>query len=201
MSKTDNNQLEIIEEQKFWKDRRAVNVFNLFVQGKDIASIAEVLAMKPTTVEIMVVNKHFMTKLETFIRGLLFNNQVAKVIASAEIFTKLWERTTENMEDIPPEICLKELTKLFPTKKEGMIINPKNMNVFMKVMKGEVPDGYPGLKESLGELDDMGFEGLKENSDSDYPELEEAKEIDGDKQRDPGLDSTKSSEDKQGPTN
>lgn len=182
MSEQSNNKSTVVlEEEKFWQDRRAVNIFNLFVQGKDISYIAETLSMRPTTVEGLITNKFFIVKLETHIRGILFTNQVAKVIASVDIFSKLWDRVSDNIEEIPPEICLKELTKLFPRKKEGMIINPKNMNVFMNVLKGHDPTD---LGEKLGEMeDDMGFEGLKEDDEAVYPELGESQEQNGNKQQ------------------
>ena len=193
MSDTKNNkELEIIEETKFWNDRRAVNVFNLFVAGKDISSIAEVLKMKPVTVESMVVKKFFIKKLESHLKGVLFTNQVAKVIASSDVFSKLWERVIENINDIPPEICLKELTKLFPStsiKKDGLIINPKNMNVFIKAMKGEVNTTDPD--ERLDEVDldeDLGYDGLDDDSNAVYPELGEGQQPDGNKQGDHPMD-------------
>lgn len=201
MSKTDDKQLStqevlVLEEKKYWKDPRAASIFNLFVTGKDINFIAETLSMKPVTVEALITNKFFITKLETHIRGVLFTNQVAKVIASVDIFSKLWDRVSDNIEDIPPEICLKELTKLFPRKKEGMIINPKNMNVFMSVLKGQTSDPQD-LGDRLSEMDDdMGFEGLEEDDDAIYPELGEGQEQDaetGIEQGDPKVDPTEPS--------
>jgi len=199
MSKTDNKQLspaevDVLEEKKFWLDQRTASIFNLFVQGKDINFIAETLSMRPLTVENLITNKYFMKKLETHIRGVLFTNQVAKVIASVDIFSKLWDRVSDNIEEIPPEICLKELTKLFPRKKEGMIVNPKNMNVFMNVLKGQDPMDLGSQLEEMDD-DDMGFEGLEEDDDAIYPELGEGQEQDGEQQGHPEVDATKSSKD------
>ena len=193
-NKENNKDIALLEERKFWNVRRNVNIFNLFVMGKDIPTIAETLSMKPITVESVLIRKYFMTRLEAHIKGVLFTNQVAKVIASSDVFSKLWERVVDNINDIPPEICLKELTKLFPTKKEGMIINPKNMNIFMQVMKGETPP--EDLGDKLADMDDdLGYEGLEEDPDAVYPELGEGQEEDGNKQGDPGMDQEKSSQD------
>jgi len=188
MSKTENKlSVELVEEKKFWRDPRSGNIFNLFVQGKDIPFIAETLSMKPVTVEGLITHRYFIKKLESHIRGVLFTNQVAKVIAASDVFSKLWDRVTNNIEEIPPEICLKELTKMFPQKKEGMIINPKNMNVFMNVLKGQQPQD---LGDKLEEMEtDLGFEGLPEDDEAIYPELGEGQEQDGSKQRrDPKVD-------------
>lgn len=194
MSDPNETQLKEVEsERKFWRDPRTSNIFNLFTQGKDIPFIAETLSIKPVTAEGLITNRFFIKKLEDHIRGVLFTNQVAKVIAASDVFSKLWDRVTNNIEEIPPEICLKELTKMFPQKKEGMIINPKNMNVFMKVMKGM--DSEP-LADRLKGLDDpLGFEGLEEDDDAIYPELGEGQEQDGKQQGDPGLDPPKPSKD------
>jgi len=184
-NKENNRDLIAIEEKKFWSVRRNVNIFNLFVVGKDIPFIAEQLTMKPVTVESVITRKYFIKKLESHIKGLVFTNQVAKVIASSDVFSKLWERVIDNINDIPPEICLKELTKLFPTKKEGMIINPKNMNIFVNALKeGRSPEN---IEDTLTD-DNLGFEGLDENSDAIYPELGEGEQKDGDKQGDPSVD-------------
>jgi hypothetical protein len=193
MSKQDNLELREAEEQRsFWKDQRAGNVFNLFVQGKDIPSVAETLSMKPSTIEGIITNKFFIKKLESHIRGVLFTNQVAKVIAASDVFSKLWDRVVDNIEEIPPEICLKELTKMFPQKKEGMIINPKNLNVFVSALKGQEP---AELGERLEDLD-LGYDGLEEDENAIYPELGEGQEQNGKQQRDSGLDSEESGSDK-----
>jgi hypothetical protein len=193
MSKQDNLELREAEEQRsFWKDQRAGNVFNLCVQGKDIPSVAETLSMKPSTIEGIITNKFFIKKLESHIRGVLFTNQVAKVIAASDVFSKLWDRVVDNIEEIPPEICLKELTKMFPQKKEGMIINPKNLNVFVSALKGQEP---AELGERLEDLD-LGYDGLEEDENAIYPELGEGQEQNGKQQRDSGLDSEESGSDK-----
>lgn len=191
MSNQESNVAVVTEEErKFWRDPRVTNIFNLFVQGKGINFIAETLSMKPVTVENLVTNRYFIVKLETHLRGVLFTNQVARVIAAADVFSKLWDRVTDNIADIPPEICLKELTKMFPQKREGMIINPKNMNVFMKVMD------QTKTPVELGErLMDLGYDGLSDDDDAIYPELGEGQEEDGIEQGDPGLDQEEPSQD------
>lgn len=197
MSETNETQLkEVEDERKFWRDPRTSNIFNLFVQGKDIPFIAETLSIKPVTAEGLITNRFFIKRLEEHIRGVLFTNQVAKVIAASDVFSKLWDRVTNNIEDIPPEICLKELTKMFPQKKEGMIINPKNMNVFMKVMQGQTAPEATDLSDRLKNIDDpLHYEGLEEDDDAIYPELGEGQEEDGEQRGDPGLDPSKQSQD------
>ena len=191
MSNNENNKdVALMEEKKFWNYRKHVNIFNLFVTGKDIPSIAEMLSMKPVTVESIIIKKYFIKKLEAHVKGVVFTNQVAKVIASSDVFSKLWDRVIDNINDIPPEICLKELTKLFPTKKEGTIVNPKNMNIFVNALKES------RTPEDIGDRlmdDDLGFEELKDNSKAVYPELGESTQDDGNKQGDPSVDPKKSS--------
>jgi len=182
---------ELDENRAFWKDPRAGNIFNLFTQGKDIPMIAETLSMRPATIEGMITNKYFIKKLEDHIRGVLFTNQVAKVIAASDVFSKLWDRVTNNIEEIPPEICLKELTKMFPQKKEGMIINPKNMNVFMNVLKGQDPEDVGKRLDDI----DLGYDGLEEDANAIYPELGEGQEQNGNQRRDPEVDPKESSKD------
>jgi hypothetical protein len=201
MSETENNKPEKSDEdRKFWLDPRARNVFNLFVQGKSIDVIVETLNMKRFTVENMMINRFFVAKLETYLRGIMFTNQVAKVIAAADVFSKLWDRVNDNLADIPPEICLKELTKLFPQKREGVIINPKHMSVFMKVMKdSNIPEE---LGQRLLDVDEnMGYDGLKEDPEAVYPELGESPIENGEQQGDHSMDPGQPSKDEQGAPN
>jgi len=201
MSETENNKsVQSAEEKKFWKDERTAAAFNMFVQGKTIATIAETLSMKPVTVESIITNKFFISKLEAHLRGIMFTNQVAKVIAAADVFSKLWDRVNDNLNDIPPEICLKELTKLFPQKREGVIINPKHMNVFMKVMKDSSTPEELG-KRLLDVDESMGYDGLKEDPEAIYPELGESPQNNGEQQRDPQVDPGQQGKDEQGAPN
>ncbi|NYT19758.1 MAG: hypothetical protein GKC08_05670, partial [Methanosarcinales archaeon] len=122
---SDPNDKKIIEykeqEKKFWNDQRNLNVYNLFVQGKSITDICTALNYRPLTVEKIITTAFFVKRLEHHLRGVMFTTQVAQILAKDNIFSKLWDRVRDNIEDIPPEICLKELTKLFPQKKDGMI--------------------------------------------------------------------------------
>lgn len=182
MSKKESNAIinaqDLAEEKKFWRLQRNLDIFNLFVQGKGIVSISETLSMKPLTVEGILTNRYFVSKLEKHLRGVIFTNQVSKVIAASDVFNKLWARVTDNIEEIPPEICLKELTKLFPRKKDGLVINPKNLNVFVDSMGNNSPED---IGRKLMELDDddsdsdLGYVGLEEDDDAEYPELGEGK--------------------------
>lgn len=195
MSDEENKDIvtETAEEKKFWLVTNRYHIFNLFTQGKDVNTIAETLSLRPLTVEQTITNKFFIAKLEQHIKGVLFTNQVAKVIAANDIFSKLWDRVTNNIDEIPPEICLKELTKMFPRKREGVLINPKSMNVFMKVMKGEVPASITPYEEE--DDAEMGFEGLEDDDDAFYPELGEGQEDDGEQQGDPEMDPAKPNKD------
>lgn len=204
---------DVEEERKFWKIQRNLNIFNLFVQGEEITSIATTLGIRPLTIESLITNKYFVNKLEKHLRGVVFTNQVSKVIAASDIFNKLWDKVRNNIDDIPAEICLKELTKLFPSKKEGLVINPKNLNVFMQTLdKSTDPED---LGSKLIDLDeDMGYEGLADDDDADYPELNEHRDLgegeqlngttedeDGDKRGDHPLDQKEQDQNQQRTSN
>lgn len=180
------------EQKRFWAVQKNLDVYNLFVQGNSILAIAELLKCRPLTVEKTITTNFFVKRLEHHLRGLMFSTQVAQIIAKDDVFSKLWTRVRDNIEEIPPEICLKELTKLFPQKKEGMVINPKSMNVFMKVLEKSEPEDLGKTLDSMD--DDFGFEGLKEKDSARYPELEGPRE-DGFEQGDPPVDQEKPNKD------
>ena len=197
----DKEQADKNAYSNFWRQQKNVNVYNLFINGTTIMEIADKLQLKPTSVEFAITNRFFIQRLEKHMRGLMFTHQVSGVIANTDIFQKLWERTRDNINDIAPEICLKELTKLLPRKKEGLIVNPKNMNVFMKVInKAESPEDLGDQLDKLpdGSEESFGFEPLKETGKENYEDLGEDTNKDGIKRGDPPMDQEQPNTNQQG---
>lgn len=201
MSEDNKKLIENREEEKkkkinFWKSQKNVDIYNLFINGATIMDIAEKIKIKPTSVETILTHRFFIQRLENHMRGLMFAHQVSGVIAKADIFQRLWDKVRDNMADIAPEICLKELTKLLPRKREGLIINPKNMNVFMKVMgESASPEDIGAKLRELPEgRDALDFEPLDETGDEDYDGLNN-EDNEGIEQGDPGMDPEKSDQD------
>jgi hypothetical protein len=140
--------------RRFWDDKTNMSIYNALLNGITLNVIAEMHGISSVDVQQVLTNKYFMARLQEYLTGIILANNAAKVIASEDVFNKLWSRVKDNVEDIPVEICLKELTKLLPTKAGTINIkNPKNVKI--------------NTKDSKEDLDnDFGFEGLPEEPQS-----------------------------------
>lgn len=135
----------------FWKNPTNIGIYNALLNGITLNSIAEMHSISTVEVMTIITNKFFIGKLQEYLTGIIMANNTAKVIASEDVFNKLWARVKENVDDIPIEICLKELTKMLPTKPGSINIhNPKNVKINSKSSNAELDD-------------DFGFEGLPED--------------------------------------
>ncbi|MBU2007455.1 MAG: hypothetical protein KKF08_18960 [Gammaproteobacteria bacterium] len=136
--------------RNFWKNQRNIGIYNALLNGITLNSIAEMHTISTVEVMTIITNKFFIGKLQEYLTGIIMANNTAKVIASEDVFNKLWARVKENVDDIPVEICLKELTKMLPTKPGSINIhNPKNVKINSKTSQSDLDD-------------DFGFEGLPE---------------------------------------
>lgn len=134
---------------KFWKDNLNIGIYNALLNGIALATIAEMHSISVMEVQKVVTHKHFLAKLQEYLTGIIFANNAAKIIASEDVFNKLWTKVKDNIDDIPAEICLKELTKLLPQKAGKIILNnPKNVKINSKSNSDLSDDfGYEGLPE------------------------------------------------------
>lgn len=140
--------------RRFWEDTKNVGIYNALLNGITLNVIAEMHGLSTVDVQQVLTNKYFMARLQEYLTGIILANNAAKVMASEDVFNKLWTRVKDNVDDIPVEICLKELTKLLPTKPASIHIrNPKNVKINTKSSKEELDE-------------DFGFEGLPEEQQS-----------------------------------
>ena len=181
----------------FWSTDKVSQVYTMIVDGYSVSDICKVLSMRSSTIAKIIINKYFTDRIEKNIRAMVFAHQVSATVAREDVFSRLWNRVKDNIEEISPEVCLKELVKLFPDlgNKKGVIINPKNMAVFMDGAGPKVAQQTPPLSNE--EVYDV--ESLDEDDDAEYPELETSKYEHTDEQGDPGVDNTEQDQDEQEP--
>lgn len=136
--------------RKFWKKETNMGVYNALLNGITLNVIAEMFSISVTEVQSIITNTNFMIKLQEYLTGIVLANNAAKVIASEDVFNKLWTKVKENIDDIPPEICLKELTRMLPKRSGAInIINPENVKISQPAKPGELEDdfGFNGLPD------------------------------------------------------
>jgi DNA-binding CsgD family transcriptional regulator len=155
------------EKHPFWGLKRNRDIFNLFKNGKSIEDIATTLEIKPDTVINVVTNDYFRARLDKYLAAKVYMFQTSSIIALDDISKRLWEKVRLSLDDIAPEICLKELTRLISMKpNQSKVINPKQYNVVINDSK----DATEMAKEMVGKIldDDFGFEPLPDKPDSEY---------------------------------
>jgi DNA-binding CsgD family transcriptional regulator len=157
------------ERDKFWGWQNHRDIYNLFKEGKKIEEIAETMGMRPDTVVNIVTNDAFRARLEKYLAAKVYMQQTASILAMEDMSKRLWDKVKNNMNDIPTEICLKELTKLISSKgNTNKVINPKQFNMTFN----EVKDAPEKAKEFLSKVidADMGYEPLPDKPDEAYAE-------------------------------
>ena len=140
--------------RNFWKNKQNIGIYNALLNGITLNTIADMHGIPSSSVMEIVTNKFFMSKLQEYLNGVILANSAAKVIASEDIFNKLWSRVKDDVDKIPVEICLKELARMLPSKPTGSINinNPKNVKINSKGSKADIDN-------------DFGFEGLPDENE------------------------------------
>lgn len=170
-------------EQKFWANPNHWAIYKLFKGGKGVMEIAEELNMRPFWVEETVCSPFFAKKIEHYLNSEIFSFQTGRIRAVNEVFMKLWKRVQDNIDEIPPVDCLKELMKLIPARSESLKLqDPKQYNLLMLFGDSKTKD--PEQSEGSDVSESFGFQGLEQDEESKI---------------NPQLDTRKQAEDKQIP--
>jgi len=177
MSEKNLEQTDKDKERSYWQNPKHMMIYNLFIDGKTIMEIADITkARSPIDVENTITNKYFMRRLESHVRGVDFTFKINKVLATYNVFNILWNKVKDNINDMSPEVCLRELTKFLPSDKKELIAQLFIDGAEVKVKK-----------EDKDYIDaEFGYVGLQEGKNDKYPELEQNDK--SDKQRDTGVD-------------
>jgi len=137
-------------QYRFWSDATNKVVYNGLLNGLTLSTIAEMNSLSVVKVQEIICNKFFMAKLQSFLNGIILANNAAKIMAAEDVFNKLWARVKDNVDDIPVEICLKELARMLPNKSGAININRPSNVVINPEEKKEPLDkdfGYEGLDD------------------------------------------------------
>ena len=160
-----------LENKKFWANKTHWAVYRLFKEGKSVKDISDKLSMKPFWVEETVASPYFIKKLEHYIAAELFGFQVGRLVALEDMFSKLWNKVSNNMDKLAPEAALVALMKILPGKTEATsprVINPKQFNLFVNLL-GKLDD--PNSGDSPKDLaESFGYKPLKLPTDADANE-------------------------------
>jgi hypothetical protein len=137
-------------QYRFWSDNTNKAVYNGLLNGLTMSVIAEANGISTVKVQEIICNKFFMAKLQSFLNGIILANNAAKIMASEDVFNKLWSRVKDNVDDIPVEICLKELARMLPNKSGSINIHKPGNVVINPEERKEPLDkdfGYEGLDD------------------------------------------------------
>ena len=156
-------EVRVIEaEQKWWASPKRLEVFRLLIEGNSLTDIAETTNKRLVSVKQVVSNPFFLNRLERYLSRVLFNFQVNKVLAIDEVFKLYWDVITgkKKIEGFGIDDASKHFLKILALKDNApQIINPKQYNLIMNILR---PDSVKGLKD-LAET--FGFKNLQLPSD------------------------------------
>ena len=148
--------------------------------GMKMDTICETLGIRQDTLSAIVSHPYFTDRLDKFIKAKTYLYRTSTILAMDEIFNKLWARTRLEIDKIPAEICLKELTRLVPIRTGPG--RPKEK--FPELMPKQAEVSEDELRKNLKM---MGIGSLEESSNAEYfdgPENADAEVPDGEQSED-----------------
>lgn len=132
---------EIQNKEKWvWKRAGAYQVLELAKQGKSISEIADVVKWREDTVWNFISSPSFLRRLEAHLQSVFFNFQKNKILALEEVSQFLWQVALgrKTIEGLTQDQAMGHLVKIFHLKeKEPNIINPRQYNIIMNILKTE----------------------------------------------------------------
>jgi hypothetical protein len=157
---------------RFWKDTTNSGVYNMIIQGKTVAEVSLALDLSYIKLERILSHPAFLKRLDAQLKTVMFGNQAAKILASEEVFSKLWERIRNNIDQISVEVCLKEFTKLLPYIQEpAKLMTPSNINIFLNNPQNKETQIAYEYNDTIKETEDrFGYTGLAEDPEANYLE-------------------------------
>jgi len=148
----------ITEEQKWWRSPKRLEVFRLLINGNSVRNIAELTDKQLQSVQQVVSHPFFLRRLEKYLSKVLFNFQVNKVLAVDEVFKIYWDVVTgkKTVEGLDADSASKHLIKILSFKDSVQIINPRQYNLIMNILK---TDFSANKVQKIAK--EFGFENLK----------------------------------------
>ena len=143
------------QDKWIWKRAGAYKVLELAKQGKSVPEITEVVKWKEGTVWHFMSSPTFLQKLEEHLKCVFFNFQKNKILALEEVSQFLWQVALgrKTIEGLTQDRAMGHLVKIFHLKeKEPNIINPRQYNIIMNILKTE-PERSRDLAKEFGFAD------------------------------------------------
>lgn len=158
---------EIQNKEWIWKRPGAYRVLKLAKEGKSVPEITEAVNWKEDTVWRFMSSPAFLQRIEEHLKCVFFNFQKNKILALEEISHFLWHVAMgrKTIEGLTQDQAMGHLIKIFHLKeKEPNIINPRQYNIIMNILKTE-PERSRDLAEEFGFKDLQPAEEESEESD------------------------------------
>jgi len=155
-------QFESKEEEKayheYWmKNPKRSQVFRLFIEGKNFFEIEKEAHTDLRFILRYITNPFFLKRLEGYLLQVLFNYQVNRILALDETFKFYWDivMARKTSDQLTVDQASKHLVKLLELKEVSpKVINPKQFNIIMNILKAE-PEKLKDMAKEFG------FEKLK----------------------------------------
>lgn len=177
MVKTELEQkTEAKKRHEWWNQTKRREVFDLIADGKSVKEVCELTNLKRYGVQAAIANPYFLTRLEAYLKDILFHHQTNRILALHEVFQLYWDVIVgkKTVDGLTVDQASKHFTKLLDLKeKEPRVINPQQFNIIMNILKTTTTKDSKDLADDFGfkDLQIPSHEGPKEN-----PQLDKGKE-------------------------
>lgn len=154
-SKTEEKVSDLSREayQKFWmSNSKRGKIFHMLIAGKNLLDICTDAHTQIDFIKKTTSHPAFLKRLETYLLQVYFNYQVNRILALDETFKYYWDIVMGRkvVDGLGVDQASKHLVKLLEFKEASpTVINPKQFNIIMNILKAE-PEKLKDLAKEFG---------------------------------------------------
>jgi len=161
MLEIEPDKLKDLSDQDFWKSIRNRRIFKQFVDGKTIDEICDKLHLRRSSVILSIQHPSMIARLEDFLNIKLFDLDLKRLESRYWAFNELKKEFSTRLKEASADTIVREFLKLLNSEEPTRKLNPKLVNIFLKVVQKPRAEKSPeeiekGLEKDYGykHLDD-----------------------------------------------
>jgi len=104
------------DARKFWQMKKYREVFDLIVKGKTIDEIQEKLRLQDYTLNRILQNKYFNSRLKMYLAARLEDFQIKKIRDLPKVYKALREEFFNRLKKASDDVVIKEFLKFFSSQ-------------------------------------------------------------------------------------
>lgn len=160
------DKLKELDDPEFWKSVRNRRIFKQFVDGKTIDDICDNLHLRRSSVILSIQHPSMIARLEDFLNIKLFDLDLKRLESRYWAFNKLKTEFEIRLKDASADTIVKEFLRFLNSEEPERKLNPKLVNIFLKVVQKQRKEKSPEEIES-GLEKKYGYQHLDEGNSRD----------------------------------